>query len=128
MCRANGELLTKKDQVLSRWKEHFEQHLYEVDLRDDGAEIDLPGREEIESALKYLKNNKAAGGDSIAFELLKNGGPQLVDAPEEMSQHTTVCYPTPTRSFSITKLGSSPGESTTDLLFALRQILEKANE
>jgi hypothetical protein len=28
MCRAkNSELLTKKDQVLSRWKEHFEQHL-----------------------------------------------------------------------------------------------------
>jgi hypothetical protein len=27
MCQAkNGELLTKKDQVLSRWKEHFEQH------------------------------------------------------------------------------------------------------
>jgi hypothetical protein len=41
-------------QVLSRWKEHFEQHLNEgeeraqpankdlVDLRDDGVEIDLP--------------------------------------------------------------------------------------
>jgi hypothetical protein len=36
MCRAkNGELLTKKDQVLSRWKEHFEQHL------NDGAGHDL---------------------------------------------------------------------------------------
>jgi hypothetical protein len=71
MCRAkNGELLTKKDQVLSRWKEHFEQHLDkgeerdqppdQVNLRDDGVEIDLPSREEIKSALKYLKNNKAA--------------------------------------------------------------------
>jgi hypothetical protein len=47
MCRAkNDELLTNNDQVLSRWKEHFEQHLNEVeeldqppdpvDLRDDG--------------------------------------------------------------------------------------------
>jgi hypothetical protein len=53
--------------VLSRWKEHFEQHLNEgeerdqppdqVDLRDDGVDIDLPSREEIESALKYLKYN-----------------------------------------------------------------------
>jgi hypothetical protein len=44
----------------------------------------LPRREEIESALKYLKNNKAAGSDSIASELLKSGGPQLVDALEEV--------------------------------------------
>jgi hypothetical protein len=47
-------------------------------LKDDGVDIDLPSRDEIEEALKYLKNNKAA--DSIAAELLKNGGPNLVDA------------------------------------------------
>jgi hypothetical protein len=91
MCRAkNGDLLTNKNQVLARWKEHFEEHLNEgseseqptrpVDLRDDGAEIYLPSREKIEGALKYLKNNKAAGADSIVAELLKNGGPNLVDA------------------------------------------------
>jgi hypothetical protein len=49
-------------------------------LRDDEIDIDLPSREEIEGALKYLKNNKAAGADSISAELLKNGGPNLVDA------------------------------------------------
>jgi hypothetical protein len=48
MCRAkNGELLSNKNQVLARWKEHFEEHLNEgseseqptrpVDLRDDGV-------------------------------------------------------------------------------------------
>jgi hypothetical protein len=47
----------------------FEEHLNEgseseqptrlVDLRDDGVDIDLPSREEIEVALKYLKNNMA---------------------------------------------------------------------
>jgi hypothetical protein len=77
MCRAkNGELLTNKNQVLARWKEHFEDHLNEgseqptrpVDLRDDGVDIDLPSREEIKGAVKYLKNNKAAGADSIAAE------------------------------------------------------------
>jgi hypothetical protein len=72
MCRAkNGELLTNQNQVLARWKEHFEEHLNEgseseqptrpVDWRDDGVDIDLPSREEIEGALKYLKNNKTAG-------------------------------------------------------------------
>jgi hypothetical protein len=59
MCRAkNGELLTNKNQVLARWKEHFEEHLNEgseseqltrpVDLRDDDFDIDLPSREEID--------------------------------------------------------------------------------
>jgi hypothetical protein len=86
MCRPkNGQLLTNKNQVLARWKEHVEEHLNEdseteqptrpVNLRDDGVDIDLPGREEIEGALKYLKNNKAAGADSIMAELLKNVGP-----------------------------------------------------
>jgi hypothetical protein len=65
MCRAkNGELLTNKNQMLAGWKEHFEEHLIEgseseqpahpVDLRDDGVDIDLPSREKIEGALKYL--------------------------------------------------------------------------
>jgi hypothetical protein len=92
MCRAikNGELLTNENQVLARWKEHFEEHLNEgseseqstrpVGLRDDGVDIDFPSREEIEGALKYLKNDKATCADSIATELLKNGGPNLVDA------------------------------------------------
>jgi hypothetical protein len=59
------------------------EELDQVDLRDDGVielDIDLPSREKIESALKYLKNNKVAGADSIAAEMLNNIGPQLVDA------------------------------------------------
>jgi hypothetical protein len=55
-------------------------------LRDNGVDNDLPSREEIEGALKYLKNNKAAGTDSITAELLKNGGPNLVDALHEVFQ------------------------------------------
>jgi hypothetical protein len=69
-------------QVLAGWKEHFEEHLNEgseseqptrpVDLRDDGVDIDLPSREEIEGALKYLKNNKVAGADSIVGRAVEN--------------------------------------------------------
>jgi hypothetical protein len=80
MCRAkNGELLTNKNQGMAKWKEHFEEHLNKgseseqpirpVNLRDDEVDFNLPSREEIERALKYLKNNKAAGVDSIAAEL-----------------------------------------------------------
>jgi hypothetical protein len=95
MCQAkNGELLTNKNQVLAGWKEHFEEHLDEgseaeqptrlVILRDDEVDIDLPCREEKEMPLKYLKFNKAADADSIVAELLKNGGPNLVDALHEV--------------------------------------------
>jgi hypothetical protein len=63
------------------WKEHFKkQPTRSVDLRDDGVDIDLLSREEREGALKYLKNNKATGAASIVAELLKNGGPNQVDA------------------------------------------------
>jgi transposase len=48
-------------------------------LRDDGVDIDLPSREEIEGVLKYRINNKAAGADSIVAELLQNDGPIPVD-------------------------------------------------
>jgi hypothetical protein len=52
--------------VLARRKEHFEEHLNKgseqltrpVDLRDDGVDIDLPSREDIERALKYLKTTR----------------------------------------------------------------------
>ena len=187
MCRAkNGEILTSKDQVLSRWKEHFEQHLNdgavqdqptdEVDLRDDGVVTDLPSREEVEGALKYLKNNKAAGSDSLAAELLKNGGPNLVNALHEVIQrawasetlpeswtkgvlcpvykkgdkldcanYRGICLlntaykvfakilhdrmlPHANAVVGHYQAGFQTGKSTTDQLFALRQILEKCNE
>jgi hypothetical protein len=73
----NCELLTNKNQILSTRKVHFEQHWSgdQVDLRDDGVEIDLTNREEIESALVYLEEQDG-----------RNGGPQLLDALEEVIQ------------------------------------------
>jgi hypothetical protein len=137
----------------------------------------LPSREEIEGALKYLKNNKAASADSIAVELLKNGGPNLVDALHAVIQqawtsetvlrswtegilcpvfkkegkldcknYRGICLLNVTykvfakilydclllhnavQHYSIITAGFHPGKSTTDQLFALRQILEKYNE
>jgi hypothetical protein len=39
MCRAkNEELLTNKNQVLAKWKEHFEEHL------NEGSESEQPTR------------------------------------------------------------------------------------
>jgi hypothetical protein len=71
MCRTkNGELLTNKNQLLARWIEHFEEHLNEgseseqstrpVDLKADGVDIELPSREGIGGALKYLKKQQGS--------------------------------------------------------------------
>jgi hypothetical protein len=123
-----------------------------------------------------MKNNKAAGADSIAAELLKNGGPNLVDALHAVVQQAWTSETLP-RSWTEGVLcpvykkgdkldcknyrgicllnvthkvfakilcdrllphayaavqhyqaGFQSGKSTTDQLFALRQILEKCNE
>jgi hypothetical protein len=98
MCRAkNGGLLTNKNQVLARWKEHSEEHLNEgskseqptrpVDLRDDGIDIDSPSREEIEEALKYLKTTRQPARIQL---VLKNGGPNLVDALHAVIQQAWI--------------------------------------
>jgi hypothetical protein len=62
MCPAtNGQLLTYKDQLLSRWKEYFEQLLNESSEEEPHANqepsrekvyvfIDLPSRDEIVQA------------------------------------------------------------------------------
>jgi hypothetical protein len=151
-----------------------EQPTRPVDLRDDGVDIDLPSREKIEGALKYLKNNKAAGADSIAAELLKNGGCILhaviqqawtgetlprswtegVLCPVYMykkgdkldcKNYRGICLlnvtykvfakilydrllPHVYAAVQHYQAGFQSGKSTTDQLFALRQILEKCNE
>jgi hypothetical protein len=46
----------------------------------------LPSRDGSVEAIKYMKDNKAAGSDSITAELLKSVGPSLVKALNEMIQ------------------------------------------
>lgn len=80
-----GNILTDKDQVKDRWREHFcellnrpaparryhpSQQLWE-ELDIDTSE---PSEEEVEKAINKLKNNKSAGTDSVTAELIKCGG------------------------------------------------------
>jgi hypothetical protein len=64
-----------------------EQPTRPVDLRDGGVDIDLPSREEIEEALEYLKNNKAAGAYSIAAEGGRGG---IVSSVQELDCNSIV--------------------------------------
>lgn len=80
LCRnRDGEILNEEYKY---WRDgHFEEHLnvrektetteIELDMEDD-KDI-LPTIEEVQVAVKILKNNKAPGTDAIPAELLKNG-------------------------------------------------------
>ena len=81
--------LTTEREQLERWKEHFSEILNQDEpdtLCDLGSEharemlnVNLSdiSLEEVRSALRTLKNNKAAGADDIQPELLKYGGKTL---------------------------------------------------
>jgi hypothetical protein len=47
--------------------------------------IDWPSCDKIFEAIKYLKDKKGTGSDSIAAELLKSGGPSLMNALNKCS-------------------------------------------
>ena len=81
-----GHLLKTNDDIAHRWEEHFE------DLLNRPAEVDNsiyakipphpikleltapPTLQELERAIREMKNNKAAGADGIPAELYKLGG------------------------------------------------------
>jgi hypothetical protein len=67
--------------ILKRWVEHFNELLsvHELELQEstvmNGTQEDTePAIEEIEIAIKKLKNNKAPGIDNIRAELIIHTG------------------------------------------------------
>jgi hypothetical protein len=86
-----GVVLTENQKVLERWREYFYE-LLNVEVLDtalDGnneetycnvqPDVEMPSREEVEAAVKALKNNKAPGKDEISAEVLKKGGDVIID-------------------------------------------------
>ena len=84
-----GHPIQTSEERLSRWKRHFEGVLNvpntvaaEVIANvEDLATTDTTEvtREEVEVAVRKLKNGKAPGSDEIVAELVKNGGQVMVD-------------------------------------------------
>lgn len=88
----NGEILTKKEDVMKRWKGHFERHLNtrfpheeaaldEIEINqieDDDQRGDIT-REEVLNAIKRMKVRKSPGVDDITAEVLRAGGEAMVN-------------------------------------------------
>jgi len=85
----SGKILLSDEEQLDRWVEHFTEVLNQpipsstFDLQDEIAnELDVPSidfsKAKIESALRDLPNNKAAGIDHFPAELLKSGGDEMM--------------------------------------------------
>ncbi|GAB1601017.1 uncharacterized protein LOC115227909, partial [Argonauta hians] len=85
----DGTLLTDKNDILSRWKEHFETVLNTSSVTDDDiiestqqlpvkTELsDLPILQEVLVAIKRIAMGKAPGSDAISPEVFKYGGQKL---------------------------------------------------
>ena len=79
-------VIRKEKYIIIRWKDYFEKLLNEENerlIRDDGEPNDqLVGevtREEVEGALKKMKNDKSIGPDEIPVEVWKALGREGVD-------------------------------------------------
>lgn len=86
----DGSILhTNKSEILDRWKEHYSQLLNTQNPSDSAqledvpdfpeiTEMDLcPTFDEVQTAIKGLKENKSPGVDGIQCELIKHGGELL---------------------------------------------------
>ena len=109
-----GNCLTEEKDILNRWTEYCTE-LYNHQTNGDPNVItgqestnedDHPIlREEVEAAIRSLKNDKAAGVDNIPAELIKNGGEAVIDILTAICNKIwqTGVWPTPwTQSLIIT--------------------------
>lgn len=84
-----GRLLKQAPEIRNRWREYYLQLLNATSVADLEAIQSLPqypehaslgeppSPEEVENAIKLLKNNKAPGLDELPAEVFKNGGREL---------------------------------------------------
>ncbi|XP_063600256.1 uncharacterized protein LOC134776430 [Penaeus indicus] len=132
-ANADGQaLFTDKTSILNRWSEHF-QALFSADrvVQDSAVlripqkpvivELDeLPSMEEVSKAIEQLKSGKA-GVDRIPPEIWKDGGPTLHSKLHELLIGAEDHLPE-------TQCGFRTNRGTTDMVFVLRQLLEKCRE
>ena len=84
----NGKCLTEASDIAKRWTEYCKE-LYNHPSSGDQEVLEVSNstnnddfpilKEEVESAIRALKDGKAAGVDNIPAELIKNGGESVIE-------------------------------------------------
>jgi hypothetical protein len=83
------KILTEEKDIILRWQQYFQlmledelQPLEETEKKNENIEeledIDKQTYEEMTEVISNIKNGKAPGICNIAVELIKNGGPELL--------------------------------------------------
>ena len=107
--RDGSTLFTEKDDILKRWREHYSvllntnnpsnRHILDrIPQKARVTQMDVtPTLQEVENAVRNLKNHKSPGVDGIPSEVWKHGGSSLTGqlhqlicriwAEEEVPQH-----------------------------------------
>ena len=94
---SDGEtLFSDKKEILSRWKEHFENVLNSHSVIDEEVIASIPQRpeipqlslepclKEVQDAIKQMSSDKAPGMDGLPPEIFKYGGEKLVQKMLEL--------------------------------------------
>ena len=87
-----GKLLTEDKEIHKCWTEHCTE-LYNYKLKTDASILKSEGdvenrqtgessilKEEVEKAIRMLKDGKSPGVENIPAEILKHGGQSIIDA------------------------------------------------
>ena len=84
-----GKILTEEKDILLRWQQYFQlllekelQPLEETEKENENTEqledTDKPTYEEMTEVITNMKSLKVPGIENITMELIKNGGPELL--------------------------------------------------
>lgn len=87
-----GRIITDIENILPRWREYFQEMLGSAEINEDEVEIlnlnneqsEEITKEEIEQAVKRLKNGKAPGNDNIKAEMYKHMGDKGIEILHEI--------------------------------------------